>query len=73
MDPFSTGFNRTLRGLRTGDRNSILTGAALLAFAYWRRQRGRPNTRELIYRQRLKPGEAIVIKGARASDPRPEL
>ncbi len=62
-----------MRGLRTGDRNSLLIGAALLAFAYWRRQRGKPKTRELIYRQQLKPGEAVVLKGARASDPRPEL
>lgn len=71
MDPFTTGINRTLRGLRTGDRNSILIGAALLAYAYWQRQRNRAPTRELVYRQALKPGQAVVIKGARANDPVP--
>lgn len=67
MDPFTTGFNRALRGLRTGDRNSLLSGAALLAIALWQRNRKRKPTRELLVRKALKPGETIVIRGARAN------
>ncbi len=67
MDPFTTGFNRALRGLRTGDRNSLLSGAALLALAIWQRNRKRKPARELLVRKALKPGETIVIRGARAN------
>ncbi len=67
MDPFTTGFNRALRGLRTGDRNSLLSGAALLALALWQRNRKRKPARELLVRKALKPGETIVIRGARAN------
>ncbi|HEX5723675.1 MAG TPA: hypothetical protein VFZ06_13105 [Acidimicrobiia bacterium] len=67
MDPFTTGFNRALRGLRTGDRNSLLSGAALLALALWQRNRKRKPARELLVRKALKPGDTIVIRGARAN------
>ncbi len=67
MDPFTTGFNRALRGLRTGDRNSLLSGVALLALALWQRNRKRKPARELLVRKALKPGETIVIRGARAN------
>jgi hypothetical protein len=67
MDPFTTGFNRALRGLRTGDRNSLLSGAALVAFALWQRNRKKKPARELLVRKALKPGETIVIRGARAN------
>ena len=67
MDPLTTGFNRALRGLRTGDRNSLLSGAALLALALWQRNRKKQPTRELLVRKALKPGETIVIRGARAN------
>lgn len=67
MDPFSSGFNRTLRGLRTGDRNSLLSGAALLVFALWQRNR-KKQKKELIYRRSVGPGETLVIKGGRAGD-----
>lgn len=61
MNPISSGFNRALRGLRTGDQRSLYTGALLVAFGLWQRGRGR-DRRELIYRRELKEGEAIVIR-----------
>jgi hypothetical protein len=67
MDPFSSGFNRALRGLRTGDRNSLLSGAALLALALWQRNRKKKPTRELLVRKAIRPGETLVIRGARAN------
>lgn len=67
MDPFTSGFNRALRGLRTGDRNSLLSGAALLAFALWQRNRKKQPTRELLVRKSIRPGETLVIRGARAN------
>lgn len=67
MDPFSSGFNRALRGLRTGDRNSVLSGAALLALALWQRNRKKKPTRELLVRKTIRPGETLVIRGARAN------
>ena len=67
MDPFTSGFNRALRGLRTGDRNSLLSGAALLAFALWQRNRKKQPTRELLVRKAIRPGETLVIRGARAN------
>ena len=59
MDPFTSGFNRALRGLRTGDRNSLLSGAALLAFALWQRNRKKQPTRELLVRKSIRPGETM--------------
>jgi hypothetical protein len=56
-----------MRGLRTGDRNSLLTGVALLAFALWQRNRQKKPTRELLLRKSLRPGETLVIRGARAN------
>lgn len=67
MDPFSSGFNRALRGLRTGDRNSLLSGAALLALALWQRNRKKKPTRELLVRKAIRPGQTLVIRGARAN------
>jgi hypothetical protein len=67
MDPFTSGLNRALRGLRTGDRNSLLSGAALLAFALWQRSRKKQPPRELLVRKAIRPGETLVIRGARAN------
>jgi hypothetical protein len=58
---------RTLRGLREGDLRSLYTGAALLAFGLWRRNRGKRGQRELIYRRELKQGEAIMIRTSRST------
>ena len=57
------GAIRSFRGLRTGDKRSLLSGVALLTYGLWRRNRGR---RELIYRKTFKPGEAVLIRANRA-------
>ena len=63
MKPLTEGAVRSLRGLRTGDSKSLYTGAFLLAYGLWRRNRDR---RELIHRQTLKPGDAMMIRARRA-------
>ena len=67
MNPLSEGAVRSLRGLRTGDTKSLYTGALLLAYGLWKRNRGR---KDLVYRRTLKPGDAMVIRATRA-DGRP--
>ena len=68
MDLFSSGFNRTLRGFRTGDRNSIVSGALLLALAVWQRNRKKSTTRELVARETVKKGETLVIRSTMAGE-----
>ena len=63
MNPLSEGAVRSLRGLRTGDSKSLYTGVFLLAYGLWRRNRSR---KELIHRQTLKPGDAMLIRARRA-------
>ncbi|MFQ5966817.1 MAG: hypothetical protein ACE5MI_04285 [Acidimicrobiia bacterium] len=58
----STGVDRTLRGLRTGDTGILLTGAALILFRLYMRQR---RTRSRIYTTRLSPGEGLHIRARR--------
>jgi hypothetical protein len=60
-NPVASGVGRALKGLRTGDQRSLLTGAALIAFGLWRRSRER-ETRKLVYRKVLTPGQAILIR-----------
>ncbi len=59
FNPFTSGLQQTFRGLRTGDPQLILVGAALLAVVWLRRQ---PSGRELLMRRALKPGDALQIK-----------
>ncbi len=61
------GATRSLRGLRTGDTKSLYSGALLLAYGIWKRNRGR---KELIYRRTFKPGEAILIRASRTGGKR---
>lgn len=61
MNPISDGVTRALRGVRTGDQRSLYAGAALIAFGLWRRSRDK-ETRKLIYRKTLRPGEALLIR-----------
>lgn len=63
MDPLSAGIDRTLRGLRTGDRNALFGGLGLLMFVVWRKRRQRP--RDVITRETVRPGETLVIRGTR--------
>jgi len=61
------GAVRSFRGLRTGDTKSLYSGALLLAYGIWKRNRGR---KDLVYRRTLKPGEAILVRANRASGKR---
>ena len=63
MTLLSSGINRTLRGLRTGDRKALLGGLAMLVFGLWRSRRNRPS--KVISKTTVKPGETLVIRGTR--------
>ena len=62
MNPISDGLVRGLRGVRTGDQRSLYTGALLVAYGLWKRNRGR---RDLVYQRTLNPGEALLVKASR--------
>jgi hypothetical protein len=62
MNPLTEGLARGFRGVRTGDQRSLYTGALLVAYGLWKRNRGK---RELLYRRTLNPGEAILVKTSR--------
>jgi hypothetical protein len=62
MNPITDGLARGFRGVRTGDQRSLYTGALLLAYGLWKRNRGR---RDLLYTRTLNPGEAILVKASR--------
>jgi hypothetical protein len=62
MNPITDGLARGFRGVRTGDQRSLYTGALLLAYGLWKRNRGR---RDLLYTRTLNPGEAIIVKASR--------
>ena len=62
MNPITDGLARGFRGVRTGDQRSLYTGALLLAYGLWKRNRGR---RDLMYTRTLNPGEAILVKASR--------
>ncbi|MFP3913477.1 MAG: hypothetical protein ACLFWM_01260 [Actinomycetota bacterium] len=61
------GWIRVLRGLRQGNQAMLLTGLALVAFQRLRGSRGK---RELVYRQKLPVGSAVVIRHQRPDDPK---
>lgn len=63
LKPLVDGTRRSFRGLRTGDTKSLYSGALLLAYGIWKRNRGR---KELIYRKTFKPGDSILIRAGRA-------
>ncbi len=67
MNQLLDGAARTFRGLRTGDPKSLYSGALLLAYGIWKRNRGR---KELIYRKTFKPGETVLIRANRADGKR---
>ncbi|MGQ0848810.1 MAG: hypothetical protein ACT4OP_06780 [Actinomycetota bacterium] len=62
MSSIYDGVTRGFRGLRTGDQRSVYTGALIIAYGLWRRNR---NRRELVYRRQLKEGEAVMIRASR--------
>ncbi len=59
MNPLSAGLSRAFRGLRTGDPQLILLGAALLAYAWLH---SRPSGKELVYKRKLKTGEGVQVR-----------
>lgn len=59
MNPIRDGLARGFRGVRTGDQRSLYTGALLLAYGLWKRNQER---RDLLFRQTLSPGEAVLVK-----------
>lgn len=59
LNPLSAGLTRAFRGLRTGDPQLILMGAALLAYAWLH---NRPTGKELIFRRKLKAGEGVQVR-----------
>jgi hypothetical protein len=63
VNPVTDGVVRSFRGLRTGDKRSLYSGALLVAYGLWKRNRGR---RELIYSREFRPGETILIRTSRA-------
>ncbi len=65
------GVNRVWRGLRKGDRRDLYLGAALAFFA-WYRASSAPE-KELIFRERLAEGSALVIHHRRRGDPQIEV
>ena len=67
MNPLAEGAARSLRGLRSGDTKSLYTGVLLLAYGMWKRNQGR---KELIHRQTLKPGDAMLIRASRVGGKR---
>lgn len=69
-DAREAGYQRTLRGLREGDKREFYMGIALSALAYL--QRTKPK-KELLYRKSVPEGSALVIHHAKSGDPRLQI
>ena len=69
-DARAVGLDRTLRGLREGDRRELYFGLALSALAYLRRSKPR---KELLYRQAVPEGTALVIHHRKSGTARLEI
>jgi hypothetical protein len=59
VSPKTAAVTRVLRGLREGDQQALLTGAALFAYNAWR---NRGPERELIARREVPLGSTVVIR-----------
>jgi len=68
MDLVGTGLRRVLGAIRSQNVPLVLMGAALLAIGLARRLDG--PKRELVYSQKLKKGESVRVRLARADEPR---
>jgi len=66
----AASFERTLRGLRTGDQRDLYSGLGLAALAYLRSTRPR---RRLIFSKEVPEGSALVIHHRRSGDPKIEV
>ena len=69
-DARRVGYDRTMRGMREGDRRELYLGLALSAVAYLQRTKSR---KELIHRQSLPSGAAVVIHHKKSGTPRLEI
>jgi hypothetical protein len=69
-DVGAAGLQRTLAGLREGDRRQLSLGLVLAAIAYLQRTRPR---RQLIHRQVVRSGSALVIHHKKTGAPRLEI
>lgn len=56
----SLGSARLFQGLRTGDQRALLTGAAFVAFGWWRKAAGPKKV--LLHRSVVKEGSSLVIR-----------
>lgn len=59
VTPVAAGTTRFLRGLREGDQQALLTGAALAAYGMLR---NRGSDKELIVRREVPLGSTVVIR-----------
>lgn len=69
-DAREAGYERTLRGLREGDTRELYLGLALSGLAYLRRTKPR---KELLYRQKVPEGSALVIHHTKSGSPRLQI
>ena len=69
-DADRVGYDRTMRGMREGDRRELYLGLVLSAVAYLQRSKSR---KELIHRQSLPSGAAVVIHHKKSGTPRLEI
>ncbi len=56
----TAGAARIWRGLREGDQRTLLVGAAMMGWNWWRSSRAPEKT--LVRRMTLKPGQTMVIR-----------
>lgn len=69
-DVGSAGYRRTLTGLREGDRRELAFGLFLAGVAYLQRSQPR---KELIHRQTVPSGAALVIHNRESGRTRLEI
>ena len=69
-DAREAGYERTLKGLREGDRRELYLGLALSALAYLQRTKPR---KELLYRKEVPEGSALVIHNKKSGNPRLQI
>ncbi len=66
----TAGLDRTLRGLRSGDRRELFLGLGLAALSYARRTSPQ---KQLLYKKTVPEGSAIVIHHRRVGSPKIEV
>lgn len=69
-DAREAGYDRTLRGLREGDRRELYMGLALSALAYLQKTKPR---KQLLYRKTVPEGSALVIHHKKSRNPRLQI